>query len=153
MRTEAEHSGAVGASQDIHRDAQRSVRDLVRELLSEGQTMVRGELEAARAELRAEVRAGTRLARDFAIAGVLAHTALLALVAAAILLLSLAMQGWLAALLVGVAIGGVAAGLGYRAYSRAKELKAPKAPQHMKEDARWAKQTMRGAVSRARASA
>ena len=86
----------------------RPVADLIKELSEQTSTLIRKEMELARAELtekgkRAGVDAGL-----FGGTGVLALYGLGALIAAIILLLATAMEAWLAALIVAVVLFAVA---------------------------------------------
>jgi hypothetical protein len=131
----------------------RSTAELFKELVSEGQHLVREEVRLAKLELRHELSQAKDVARDGAIAGVAGHTALLLAAATLVLLLATVMPGWVAGLLITAAFGGVAAFFGLRAKKAAQTLKLKKPTERLEEDARWAKETIRGAVSRARANA
>ncbi len=88
-----------------------SVPELMRQLSDQTATLVRQELELAKAELTVK---GKRVGVGFGMfgaAGLFGLYALGALTAAVILALSLAMSGWLAALIVTAAYGAVAGGL------------------------------------------
>jgi hypothetical protein len=101
----AEHDRGAPALSD------RSVTDLLTQLSDQTATLVRQELTLAKLELTAKGRQAGIGAGMFGAAGMLGLYALGALTAAVILALSLAMTGWLAALIVAVVYGAVAGGL------------------------------------------
>jgi Putative Actinobacterial Holin-X, holin superfamily III len=116
--------------------------ELVKELSREVSQLVREEIALAKAEMTEKARhAGTG-------AGMLSGAAVLGLAAVGgsmatlILLLDLAMPAWLAALIVTVAYGAVAAVLALRGKQRVAEA-TPPAPEQtiesVKEDVQWAK--------------
>lgn len=88
-----------------------SVPELMRQLSDQTATLVRQELELAKAELTVKGKRVGIGAGMFGAAGVFGLYALGALTAAVILALSLAMTGWLAALIVTAVYGAVAGGL------------------------------------------
>jgi hypothetical protein len=86
-----------------------SLPELMRQLSDQTATLVRQELELAKAELAVKGKRAGVGAGMFGAAGVFGLYALGALTAAVILALSLAMKGWLAALIVTVVYGAIAA--------------------------------------------
>ena len=88
-----------------------SVPELMRQLSDQTATLVRQELELAKAELTVKGKRVGIGAGMFGAAGVFGLYALGAFTAAVILALSLAMTGWLAALIVTAVYGAVAGGL------------------------------------------
>jgi hypothetical protein len=88
-----------------------SVPELMRQLSDQTATLVRQELELARAELTVKGKRVGIGAGMFGAAGVFGLYALGAFTAAVILALSLAMTGWLAALIVTAVYGAVAGAL------------------------------------------
>lgn len=85
-----------------------SVPELMRQLSDQTATLVRQELELAKAELTVKGKRAGVGAGMFGAAGVFGLYALGALTATVILALSLAMKGWLAALIVTVVYGVIA---------------------------------------------
>jgi uncharacterized membrane protein YqjE len=85
-----------------------SVPELMRQLSDQTATLVRQELELAKAELAVKGKRAGVGAGMFGAAGVFGLYALGALTATVILALSLAMKGWLAALIVTVVYGAIA---------------------------------------------
>jgi membrane protein len=86
----------------------RSVAGLVKDLSNQTATLVRQELELAKVELTAKGKQAGVGAGMFGAAGIAGLYAVGALTAAAILALSLAVTGWLAALIVAAIYGAVA---------------------------------------------
>lgn len=123
-----------------------SVPELMRQLSNQTATLVRQELELAKAELTVKgKRAGTG-AGMFGAAGVFGLYALGALTAAVVLALSLAMTGWLAALIVAVIYGAIAGGLALSGKSNVQRGVPPVPEQTVatvKEDVDMAKQRAR----------
>ncbi|HYZ80681.1 MAG TPA: phage holin family protein [Solirubrobacteraceae bacterium] len=96
----------------------RSVPELLRELSDQTATLVRQELDLAKVELTEKGKQAGIGAGMFGAAGLVGLYALGALTAAVILALSLAMAGWLAALIVAVVYGAVAGVLALTGKSR-----------------------------------
>jgi len=86
----------------------RSVPELLRQLSDQTAVLVRQELDLAKVELTEKGKQAGIGAGMFGAAGLVGLYALGALTAAVILALSLAMTGWLAALIVAVVYGAVA---------------------------------------------
>lgn len=128
------------------RDRDRPVGELLSELAEQTSTLVRQELALARAELVEKGRHAGIGAGLIGGSGALALFAFGALTAALILLLDLAMAGWLAALIVAVAYGAVAAVLALRG-RREIEASTPVVPEQtvetLKEDVEWARTQVR----------
>ena len=127
------------------REASTSV--LVRELVSEGKQLLRGEVELAKAEIKQDISHSTTAASYFGSAAVVANGAFLALVAACILALATTMRPWLAAGIVGIVLLVAAGVLAVMGRSRLKEIGMKETTETVKEDARWASETMRVARS------
>ena len=128
-----------GGSTDDARE--RSVGELVKDLSQQTSTLVRKEIELARAELQQKGKLagkGAGMLGGAATAGLLA---LAALTAALIALLDKAMATWVAALIV-MALWAVVAAVLAKAGQRALQRATPPAPQTVetvKEDIQWAK--------------
>ena len=129
----------IGPDEDL-RD--RPIGELMKQLAEETTTLVRQELDLAKAEMREK---GKRAAPGFGMwgaAGVLALLALGALTAFFILALDGAMPNWLAALIVALVYGAIAAGLYFMGREKVEEAGPPKPEQtveSVKEDVEWAK--------------
>ena len=121
---------------------ERPIGDLVKQLASQTSTLVRQELDLAKAEMSqkaATAGKGAGLIGGAAVTGLLAAGALTACL---ILVLSEAMDAWLAALIVAVVMGAVAAVLGLAGRNKVREATPPVPEQTVetvKEDVEWAK--------------
>jgi uncharacterized membrane protein YqjE len=121
---------------------ERPIGDLVKQLASQTSTLVRQEIDLAKAEMseKASIAGkGAGLLGGAAVTGLLAAGALTACL---ILVLSEAMDAWLAALIVAVVMGIVAAALGLAGRNKVREATPPVPEQTVetvKEDVEWAK--------------
>jgi Putative Actinobacterial Holin-X, holin superfamily III len=121
---------------------ERPIGDLVKQLAAQTSTLVRQELDLAKAEMSqkaATAGKGAGLIGGAAVTGLLAAGALTACL---ILVLSEAMDAWLAALIVAVVMGAVAAALGLAGRNKVREATPPVPEQTVetvKEDVEWAK--------------
>jgi len=119
-----------------------STGDLVKQLSEQTTTLVRKEIELARAELTAKGKVAGEGAGMFGGAAVAGLLALGTLTVVILALLDKAMDLWVAALIVTLAYGAVAAVLAMRGRDRVKEG-LPPAPEQtvetVKEDVQWAK--------------
>jgi uncharacterized membrane protein YqjE len=140
-------------SPDGH-DAQPELRDhsigeLVKDLATETSTLVRQEIELAKAELTDRGRRAAKGAGMLGAGAVVGLLALGALTAVLIAALDLAMPTWLAALIVTVAYAAIAAVLIQIGRKQVQEA-APPVPEDtiesVKEDVQWAKTRMRSAT-------
>jgi uncharacterized membrane protein YqjE len=120
---------------------EQSTGDLLKQLSQETSTLVRQELELARAELTEKGKQAGKGAGMVGGAGVTGHMALFALTLTAIFALDTFMKGWLAALVVTLVWGAVAGTLALLGKNRIKEATppAPQTVETVKEDVRWAK--------------
>jgi uncharacterized membrane protein YqjE len=120
----------------------RPVAELLRQLANETTTLVRQELELAKAEMREKAgKAGPGFGM-WGAAGVTALLALGSLTAFLILALDGAMANWLAALIVAVVYAAIAGFLYLRGKQRVEEAGSPVPEQTVetiKEDLQWAK--------------
>jgi uncharacterized membrane protein YqjE len=120
----------------------RPIGELLRQLSQETTTLVRQELELAKAEVREKGRkAGPGIGMVGA-AGVAGLLALGALTAFLILALDGAMPNWAAALIVAAVWGAIAAALYFFGREKVKEAGPPVPEQtveSVKEDVEWAK--------------
>jgi uncharacterized membrane protein YqjE len=141
MSTEAQPRNADSRDQ--------SIAGLVKDLANETSTLVRQEIDLAKAEM---TERGKRMGKG---AGLLGAAALLGLLAAGALtaclvaLLDLTMTTWLAALVVTLALGAIAAALALTGRKQIREA-APPVPEQaidsVKEDVQWAKTRTRSAT-------
>ena len=119
-----------------------SISELLKDLATETSTLVRQEIDLAKAELSEKARVagqGAGLLGGAAVVGLLAAGALTAYL---ILVLSEVMDAWLAALIVTVVMGAIAAVLGLQGRNRIRAA-TPAVPEQtietVKEDVEWAK--------------
>jgi len=124
----------------------QSTGDLVKQLSEQASTLVRQEVDLAKAELTEKGKQAGIGAGMFGTAGLIGVIGFAALTAALILLLDNAVTDWVAALIVGavyLAVAGVVALMGR---DRVREA-APVAPEQtvetLKEDVAWAKSQAR----------
>lgn len=124
-----------------------STAELVRQLSNQLSTLIRKELELAKAELTEKGKKAGLGAGMFGGAGVAGLLALGALTAFLILLLSEAMDAWLAALIMAVVWAAVAAVLAVVGRDRVREATPPaeETVETVKEDVQWAKNQARSA--------
>ena len=136
-------SQVPGDTEDL-RD--RSMGELLRQLSEQTTRLVHQELELAKAELQQKGRQAGAGAGMFGGAGALGLAALGALTACFILALNAIMPAWLAALIVAVVYGAIAAFLALRGRDKVKQA-TPLVPEQtietVKEDVEWAKTQMR----------
>jgi uncharacterized membrane protein YqjE len=120
---------------------EKSVPELIKELSAETSTLVRKELELARAELQEQGKRAGKGAGMLGGAGVAGLLTLGALTATLIALLDTAMATWLAALIVTVLWAAVAGVLALQGRNKIQEATppAPQTVETVKEDVRWAK--------------
>ncbi len=87
----------------------RSIGELITRLSRETVTLVRKEIQLAKAEMSQKASRAGKNVGFLVIGGVVAYTGLLALVAAVILVLGLVIPYWLSAAIVGLVIAAVGA--------------------------------------------
>jgi uncharacterized membrane protein YqjE len=121
---------------------ERPIGELLKQLSEETTTLVRQELDLAKAEVAQKGQQAGKGAGMFGGAGVVGFLALAALTAALIMLIDKATPNWVAALIVAVvyaAIGGI---LALQGRNKVREA-APPVPEQtvdsVKEDVQWAK--------------
>lgn len=147
---------------DGSRYAQLPTSELIREFFNEGQkvadearVLLRAEINDAREEMRAEAKKAIASSTWLGAGSVLLHTGFFVLVLCAVFALWLALPLWASALIVGAVVciaGAICAAVG-RKKLKDFHLKPEKTSGHVKEDARWAKDTMRSIQSSVRARA
>jgi hypothetical protein len=128
----------------------RPLPELMKTLADQTATLVRQEIDLAKAEVSEKGKKAGLGAGMFGGAGVIGFLALAALTAAAILGLATALPDWLAALIVGLVYAGVAGVLALQGRNKVQEAGPPIPEQTVdtvKEDVEWAK-TQKKSVSR-----
>ena len=135
----------ANATNDVR---ERPVGELLKELSTQTTTLVRQELELAKAEMAEKGKQAGLGAGMFGGAGVAGLLALGALTAALIAALATGMEVWLAALIVGVVWAVVAGALALYGKQKTQEA-VPPAPEQAiestKEDVQWAKTQVKSA--------
>jgi hypothetical protein len=127
----------------------QSISELVKDLATETSTLVRQEIDLAKAEMTDRGKRAGKGVGMLAAGGVVALLAFGALTAGLIAALDLAMPTWLAALIVTVVYGAIAAVLVQIGRKQVQEA-APPVPEEtiesVKEDVQWAKTRTRSAT-------
>jgi Putative Actinobacterial Holin-X, holin superfamily III len=127
---------------------ERPIGELLKQLSEETTRLVHQELELAKAELTQKGKQAGLGAGLFGAAGAIGLLAAAALTACFILALDAAMPAWLAALIVAVVYGAVAAVLALRGRAKIRQAVPPVPEQTIetvKEDVQWAKTQTRSA--------
>lgn len=128
------------AQQQIAKD-DRSIGELFSELAGETTTLVRQEIALAQTELTQKAVKTGKNVGFLIVGGAIGYAALLAILAAAIIALGSVVPLWLSALIVGAAVGIIAAILIFSSLDKLKNTSL--APQQtietLKEDAQWLK--------------
>jgi hypothetical protein len=127
---------------------ERSIGELFTKLSNETSTLIRQEMELARAELTEKGKEAGKGAGLFGGAGAVGLLGAGAITAGVILLLDLAIAAWLAAILVGLVYVAVAAVLALQGRDRIQRATPPVPEQTVdtvKEDVEWAKTRARSA--------
>jgi len=131
--------GKLGEYAYSGRSADRSAADLVRDIISNVQEMVRSEVKLAKTEFREETTKTLSGAKKMGIAAGAGLFALTFVLWSVALLLARVVPDWVATLLVGVVLGAVAGVL----YSKARrEIQIPKPDKtigNIKENVEWMK--------------
>jgi hypothetical protein len=119
---------------------ERPLGELFTELARETGTLVRQEVQLAKAEMTVKAREAGKDAGMIGVGAILANIGLLALVAALILGLGTLMPLWVSALLVGVVIAAIGIVLVRRGVERFKKIDPVprRTVQTLEEDKQWA---------------
>jgi uncharacterized membrane protein YqjE len=120
----------------------RGTGELLKELSDHTTTLVRKEIELAKAELGEKGKKAGQGAGMFGGAGMFAVFAFAALTTCIIVALDSAMELWLAALIVAVVYGAIAGVLALQGRNKVQEAGPPvpeQATESVKEDVEWAK--------------
>jgi uncharacterized membrane protein YqjE len=125
-----------------------STGELFKRLSEQTSTLVRQEVDLAKAELSDKGKQVGAGAGMFGAAGILGYTGFLAVTAAIVFALNEAMEGWLAALIVGAVYLAIAGAVALLGRDRIREA-GPATPEQtidtVKEDVQWAKTQARSA--------
>ena len=129
---------------------ERPTADLLKDLSEQTTTLVRKEIELAKAELSAKGKTAATGAGMFGGAGLFGVFAFGAVTACIIAALATFLPTWLAALIVAVVYGAIAAVLGLRGKTKVQEATPPvpeQAVDSTKEDVAWVKTRAKNARS------
>jgi uncharacterized membrane protein YqjE len=136
----------TGRSEELR---EHSVGELLKQLSQETTTLVRQELDLAKAEMTEKAKEGGKGAGFLGGAGVAGLMLLIALTLTLIGLLDTFMKYWIAALIVTVLWGAVAAVLALTGKNKLQEAGPPvpeQTQETLKEDVEWAKTQKRSAA-------
>ena len=148
----SQHPGDLGdpdmTGDSTDRLRERSLPDLLQRLSQETTQLVHQELDLAKAELSEKARQAGAGAGLFGGAGAVGLLGLAALTACFILALAIPLPAWLAALIVAVVYGAIAALMAAQGRAKVKQA-TPVVPEQtmetVKEDMQWAKTQTRSA--------
>jgi uncharacterized membrane protein YqjE len=132
----------MATGQNGHDLRDRPTTELLRELSDQTTTLVRQEIELAKAELTQKGKRAGASAGMFGGAGLFGVFAFAALTTAIVAALDTAMPLWLAALIVAAVYGAIAAVLGLKGRDQIEHAGPPvpeQAVDSVKEDVQWAK--------------
>ncbi len=121
---------------------ERPIGELLKQLSEETTTLVRQELDLAKAEVAQKGQQAGKGAGMFGGAGVLGFLALGALTAALIMAIDKGTANWVAALIVGAVYAAIAGILALQGRNKIQEAVPPvpeQAAESVKEDVQWAK--------------
>jgi len=136
--------GTLGEYAYSSRDAgQRSMGDVLKDIISNVQEMVRSEVRLAKVELREEAAQSAASAKLLAMGGGMALLAVGFVLTAVAQLLALVMPNWLATLIVGAVLG--IAGMVFLSKGKAQFTvpKPTKTIENVKENVQWMKDQTR----------
>ena len=133
---------AVDSNHDQEHLRERPIGELLKQLSEETTTLVKKELDLAKAEVAEKGQKAGKGVGMFGAAGVLGFLALGALTAFFIMLLDGAVPNWAAALIVAAVYGAIAGVLALQGKNKVQEATPPIPEQtddSVKEDVQWAK--------------
>ncbi len=123
---------------------EQSLGDLFSDLSSGTSTLVRQEMQLAKAEVMQKASEAGKHVGFIAAGGALAYAGLLALLAALTLGLAEFMPGWLAALLVGLVVAGIGGLVAYSGLNSLQQMdaKPERTIKSLQEDKQWLQQQL-----------
>jgi uncharacterized membrane protein YqjE len=130
--------GALG-DYSLQAGRERPMTDVVKDIISNVQEMVRSEVRLARVEIRDETSKAARAAAMLAVGGVIGIIAALFFLVFLVQLLDLVMPDWAATLLVGVVLGIAAAIFISKGRDRLRVPVPEKTIENVKENVEWMK--------------
>ena len=132
-------SGKLGEYAYSAQSDDRSVADLVRDIIANVQEMVRSEVKLAKTEFHEEATKTLSAAKKMSIAAGAALFAVTFVLWSIALLLARVVPDWVATLLVGVLLGAIAAVLYANARGEIQIPKADKTIENIRENVEWMK--------------
>jgi len=136
--------GTLGEYAYSSRDAgQRSMGDVLKDIISNVQEMVRSEVRLAKVELREEAAQSAASAKLLAMGGGMALLAVGFVLTAVAQLLALVMPNWLATLIVGAVLGIAGMVLLSKGKAQFTVPKPTKTIENVKENVQWMKDQTR----------
>ncbi len=123
----------------------RSLGQLFTDLMNEARTLLRQEVRLAKTELTEKASRVGKDLTSLAVGGAIANAGLLAIVAAAVMGLAHVVPAWLAALIVGLVVGGIGFGMiqqGRKNLTQ-EDLTPRKTVKSLEEDKQWVKEQLR----------
>jgi uncharacterized membrane protein YqjE len=118
---------------------QRSMADVLKDIISNVQEMVRSEVRLAKAELREEAARSAAAGKLMVMGGGMALLAVGFVLTAVAQLLALVMPNWLATLIVGAVLGGAGMALLSRGRAQFVVPRPNKTIESVKENVQWMK--------------
>jgi hypothetical protein len=117
-----------------------STKDLIGRIVAEGSTLLRKEVELARAELIADLKSEATMAKAMGAGVVLALCGVNLALVTVVLALSLVLPGWVAGLIVTGVVLAAAAVVGLVGWRKRVRSPLERTRRHLKEDVRWMKE-------------
>jgi hypothetical protein len=134
-------------------EGERPLGELLSEFADQGRRFMRAEMALARDELKDEVKGAGAGAGYVGAGGLAAHAGFFCLCAALVIGLGhLVGYGW-SALVVGVVLAAIAAGLASAGRNKLRNVKAPRTRAQVQEDIAWLRQTTRSVKANRHADA
>jgi len=143
-RTAANPGGVTAAPAETPAH-DKSLGELFTDLTRESSSLIRQEVNLAKAEIKEKMGVLAKDAVKIAAGGALAYAGLIVLLIGVAYILDLFMPAWLAFVLVGAAVAGIGGFLAMSAINGLKnsDLAPRQTVETLKEDAQWAKQQIR----------
>jgi len=125
--------------------AERGVAGLFGDLARQSTRLFRQEVALAKAEVSSKIGQMGMGAAELVAGGLIAHAGLLVLLAAAVLGLALVLRPWLAALIVGIVVVLIGAGIALKGRRdvATNNLAPDRTLRTLRDDAEWAREQMR----------
>jgi Flp pilus assembly protein TadB len=144
-RTGVIYTDSDGHHTEIHTSSDRSMSDIIRDLMADVQNIVRGEMRLAKVEIKEKAQQAGQAGGLFGGAAVCGIFAGACLVVTCIAALALAMPVWLAALVMAVCLGCTAWGLFLGGRNSIKQVNPvpERTVETLKDDVEWAKHRTR----------